>query len=163
MSDAEDRLAALDPAANQPYQHADLDAMITLDRKIDMSRGTREGTRTRQQRYKSLLWRARRVYRLLNDAVVQAEAELTTLDVLPSRRAMAERAVQRLRADVDALTPVIANCEARVIHERKVPMADKKLSLSDPDVGFITKGQRVPVIGYKRTIGTSALGGGLKR
>jgi hypothetical protein len=29
MSDAEDRLAALDPAANQPYQHADLDAMIT--------------------------------------------------------------------------------------------------------------------------------------
>jgi hypothetical protein len=29
MSDVEDRLAALDPAANQPYQRADLDAMIT--------------------------------------------------------------------------------------------------------------------------------------
>jgi hypothetical protein len=29
MSDVEDRLAALDPAANQPYRHADLDAMIT--------------------------------------------------------------------------------------------------------------------------------------
>ena len=29
MSDVEDRLAALDPAANQPYHHADLDAMIT--------------------------------------------------------------------------------------------------------------------------------------
>jgi hypothetical protein len=28
MSDVEDRLAALDPAANQPYRHADLDAMI---------------------------------------------------------------------------------------------------------------------------------------
>jgi hypothetical protein len=29
MSDVEDRLAALDPAANQPYDHADLGSMIT--------------------------------------------------------------------------------------------------------------------------------------
>src|ERR1700722_1547512 len=29
MSDADDRLAGLDPAAHQTYQHADLDAMIT--------------------------------------------------------------------------------------------------------------------------------------
>ena len=135
-----------------------LAAMSKLDRAIDMSRGTREGTRTRWQRYKSLLWRARRAYRLLNDKVAQVEATLTSLDVLPSRRAMAERAVQRLRADVDALTPVIANCEARVIHDRKVPMAEKKLSLSDPDVGFITKGQRVPVIGYKPQIARSGAG-----
>jgi hypothetical protein len=135
-----------------------LDAMITLDRTIDMSRGTREGTRTRQQHYRSLLWRARRVRGLLDDAVAQVEAAFTLLDVLPSRKAMAERAVQRLRADVDALVPVIANCEARVIHERKVPMAEKKLSLSDPDVGFITKGQRVPVIGYKPQVARSGAG-----
>jgi hypothetical protein len=146
------------PAFASLTVHRHLDAMITLDREIDMSRGTREGTRTRRQRYKSLLWRARRAYRLLNDAVAQVEAALTSLDVLPSRRAMAERVVQRLRADVDALTPVIANCEARVIHERKVPMAEKKLSLSDPDVGFITKGQRVPVIGYKPQVARSGAG-----
>jgi len=36
-----------------------LAAMSTLDREIDMSKGTREGTRARRQRYKSLLWRAR--------------------------------------------------------------------------------------------------------
>jgi len=135
-----------------------LAGMIKLDRQIDMSKGTREGTRTRRQRYKSLLWRARRAYRLLNDAVAQVEAALTSLDVLPSRRALAERAVQRLRADVDALAPVIANCEARVIHEQKVPMADKKLSVSDPDVGFIAKGQRVPVIGYKPQVARSGAG-----
>ena len=132
--------------------------MITLDREIDMSKGTREGTRTRRQRYQSLLWRARRVRVLLNDAVAQVEAALTKLDVLPSRRAMAERAVQRLRADVDALAPVIANCEARVIHEREVPMAKKKLSVSDPDVGFISKGQRVPVVGYKPQVARSGAG-----
>lgn len=135
-----------------------LAAMITLDRTIDMSKGTREGARTRRKRYKSLLWRARRARTLLNDAVVQVEIAFATLDMLPSRRALAERAVARLRADVDALTPVIANCEARVIHERKVPMAEKKLSLSDPDVGFIAKGQRVPVIGYKPQVARSGAG-----
>jgi hypothetical protein len=146
------------PAFASPLVRQHLGVMITLDREIDMSKGTREGTRTRRQRYTSLLWRAQRVHRRLDDAVAQVEAALTLLDVLPSRRAMAERAVQRLRADVDALVPVIANCEARVIHERKVPMADKKLSLSDPDVGFIAKGQRVPVIGYKPQVARSGAG-----
>ena len=50
----------------------------------------------------------------------------------------------RLRADIEAL--VIANCEARVLRGEEVPMADKKLSVSDPDAGFIAKGQRQPVI-----------------
>jgi hypothetical protein len=146
------------PALESFKVRGHLAAMITLDREIDMSKGTREGTRTRRRRYQSLLWRARRAYRLLNDAVAQVEAALRLLDVLPSRRATAERAVQRLRADVDALLPVIANCEARVIHERKVPMAEKKLSVSDPDVGFIAKGQRVPVIGYKPQVARSGAG-----
>jgi hypothetical protein len=146
------------PAFKSLQAHRHLDAMITLDRQIDMSKGTREGTRARLQRYKSILWRARRARRLLNDAVTQVEAALTSLDMLPSRRAMAERAVQRLRVDVDALTPVIANCEARVIHEREVPMAKKKLSVSDPDVGFIAKGQRVPVVGYKPQVARSGAG-----
>lgn len=146
------------PAFESPKVRRYLAAMSTLDREIDMSKGTRKGTRMRRQRYKSLLWRARRVRRLLNDAVVQVETALASLDVLPSRRAMAERAVERLRADVDALVPVIANCEARVIHEQKVPMADKKLSVSDADVGFIAKGQRVPVIGYKPQVARSGAG-----
>jgi hypothetical protein len=135
-----------------------LATMITLDREIDMSKSTRKGARTRRNRYKSLLWRARRARTLLSSAVVQVEMAFASLDVLPSRRALAERAVARLRADVDALTKVIANCEARVIHERKVPMAEKKLSLSDPDVGFIAKGQRVPVIGYKPQVARSGAG-----
>jgi IS5 family transposase len=133
-------------------------AMITLDRAIDMSKGTREGARTRLQRYKSLLWRARRVYKLLNAEVAQVETVLALLDVLPSRRAMAERAVQRLRTDLDTLVPVIANCEARVIQERKVPMDQKKLSVTDPDVGFIKKGQRIPVVGYKPQVARSGAG-----
>ena len=153
------RLARVDLPAFESFKASrHLAAMTTLDREIDMSKGKREATRTRRRRYQSLLWRARRTYRLLHDAVAQVEAALGSLDVLPSRRAMAERTVQRLRADVDALARVIANCEARVIEERKVAMADKKLSVSDPDVGFIAKGQRDPVIGYKPQVARSGAG-----
>jgi hypothetical protein len=95
---------------------------------------------------------------VLHAEVTKVEAALAALDVLPSRRVMAARVVQRLRADVDALEKVIVNCEARVIYELEVPMADKKLSVSDPDVGFVAKGQRVPVIGYKPQIARSGAG-----
>lgn len=153
------KLARVDlPALDSFKASRHLAAMMTLDREIDLSKGKREAPRTRRQRYKSLLWRARRAHRLLDDAVVKVEAALGLLDVLPSRRAMAERAVQRLRGDVDALAQVIANCDARVIQERKVAMADKKLSVSDPDVGFIAKGQREPVIGYKPQVARSGAG-----
>jgi IS5 family transposase len=146
------------PAFASPKAQGHLAAIRMLDREIDTTRGTRESARSRRRCYGKLLWRARRVHRSLGDAVVQVEGALTSLDVLPSRRAMADRAVCRLRADVDALAKVIANCEARVLLEAKVPMADKQLSVSDPDVGFIAKGQRVPVIGYKPQVARSGAG-----
>jgi Transposase DDE domain len=146
------------PAFGSVTVRGHLRAMTKLDREIDLSKGKREGIRTRRQRYNSLLWRARRVRTVLDGEVTKVEAALAKLDVLPSQRAMAARIVQRLRADVDALTPVITNSENRVIHELKVPMAAKKLSVSDADVGFIAKGQRVPVVGYKPQVARS--GGG---
>ncbi len=146
------------PAFETPKVNKNLAAMLTLDRELDMTKGTRQGTRMRPKRYQRLLGYARRSYRLLHEAVAQVRTALTTLDVLPSRKAMAQRAVQRLEADLEALMQVIANCEARVLHDKKVPMADKKLSVSDPDVGFIAKGQRVPVIGYKPQVARSGMG-----
>jgi IS5 family transposase len=95
---------------------------------------------------------------MFDEAVGHIESVLLALDVLPSRKAMAGRAVGRLRADVEALAQVIATCTARVIDDKKVPMAEKKLSISDPDAGFIAKGQREPVIGYKPQLARSGAG-----
>ena len=67
----------------------------------------------------------------------------------PSGRSVSKRAVERLQADLDALRKVYSACKDRVLQEKKVPMSEKVLSLSDPDAGFIAKGQREHVIGYK--------------
>lgn len=146
------------PAIESSLVRRHLGVMTTLDREIDMAGGKSERGRTRRRRYQKLLWRARRVHRTLGAAVDHIETLVPSLDMLPSRKAMAERAVSRLRADVSALAQVIATCTARVIHEEKVPMAEKKLSVSDPDAGFIAKGQRVPVIGYKPQLARSGEG-----
>ena len=58
----------------------------------------------------------------------------------------------------DALAQMIVNCEARVVREEEVPACDKQFSASDPDVGFIAKGQRVPVVGYKPQVARSGNG-----
>ncbi len=146
------------PAMEAPSVSRHLYVMTTLDREIDLAPRNGERGRVRRRRYGKLLWRARRVHETLSEAIVQVQAALALLDVLPSRKAMAERAVHRLRADIDALAQVIRTCEARVIREEKVPMAEKKLSVSDPDVGFIAKGQRIPVIGYKPQLARSGEG-----
>jgi IS5 family transposase len=63
-----------------------------------------------------------------------------------------------MESDLDSLMTVIDNCEARVLHGEKVKMADKVLSVSDPDAGYIAKGQREAVIGYKPQLARSANG-----
>jgi len=124
------------PMLHSPRAQGHLEAMIKLDREIDLNRGKGERGRTRRRRYDKILWRANRVRTLLAAAVAQIETALVSLDVLPSKKAVAARAVERLRADVDALAKAISQCEARILAEVKVPMAEKILSVSDPDVGF---------------------------
>lgn len=135
-----------------------LAVMVTLDREIDFSRGKKMSGRARRRRYEKLLKRARRVHKLLEAQLAVLDRKLAELDVRPSRKALAARALERLHTDVDALAKVISNCEARVLRDEKVPMSAKILSVSDPEAGFISKGQREPVIGYKPQIARSGAG-----
>jgi hypothetical protein len=146
------------PAIRSPKAQKHLVAMTKLAREIALAPRTKGRARARNRMYGKLLWRARRVRVLLNEAVTQLEAEVLVLDVLPSRKVMAVRTVTRLRADVSSLEQSIANCDARVVKQQKVPVADKVLSVSDPDAGYIAKGQRVPVIGYKPQVARSGAG-----
>jgi len=138
--------------------HKLLIQMIRLNREIEFSNGKKDGKRSRRRRYKKLLRMSQRIRKILTQKVDKLAEEAKALDVRPSQQAIAERAVERLQADLDALQKVCAACESRVLHDKKVPMAEKVLSLSDPDAGFISKGQREPVIGYKPQLARSGAG-----
>lgn len=148
------QLPALDLSATRNR----LAVMKKLDREIDMARGKKDGARHRRRRYQKLLKVGDRVHQLLTAQVATVDQALTRLDVLPSRKHLAARAVAQLHSDLGALAQVLANCKARVLRDDKIKMADKVLSVSDPDAGFIAKGQREAVIGYKPQLGRSGAG-----
>ncbi len=135
-----------------------LQEMIRLNLEINFSRGKKDGKRIRRRHYEKLLRMSKRIHTLLTPKVEERADEAKALDVRPSQQAIAERAVERLRADLEALNKVCAAAESRVLREKKVPMSEKVLSLSDPDAGFISKGQREPVIGYKPQVARSGAG-----
>jgi IS5 family transposase len=135
-----------------------LQRMVRLNREIEFSRGKKNGKRARVRRYQKLLWRAARAHQRLDELTAALPALAAELQLPPSHRERASRVVEMLRADLDSLTKVLSACNARVLNDEEVAVADKVLSISDPDAGFIKKGQRVPVIGYKPQLALSEQG-----
>lgn len=132
--------------------------MRSLHKQISMGAGKPGSERARKKLYTKLLCLARKALARLELPVHRAEQALAALDVAPSRRQMAARLVGWLRTDLGNLGRVIECCQARVLQGRKVAVQEKVLSVSDPDVGFIAKGGRESVVGYKPQIGRT--GGG---
>ena len=95
---------------------------------------------------------------MLTPQVEQTRQAVQVLNVLPRLRVRADRLVERLEADLKNLRQVVKNCEARVLRDEEVPIDEKVLSVSDPDVGFITKGGRESVVGYKPQLARSGNG-----
>jgi len=132
--------------------------MAVLDREISLSQGRKDGARDRRRRYEKLLRRARRFHGQMSRLMAPLKEAAAALDVLPSRKLAAEHVLWRMSDDLAAFAQVVECCEARVLRDQKVPMSEKVLSVSDPDAGFIAKGQREPVIGYKPQLGRSRVG-----
>ena len=105
-----------------------------------------------------MLFRSRRAAALLAPQIEQTQQALRALDVLPSQRVRAARLVEWLQTDLENLRQVVQNCEARVLRNEKVPMSEKVLSVSDPDVGYMAKGGRESVVGYKPSLARSGNG-----
>ena len=102
--------------------------------------------------------KAHRATELLAPQFERTQQALQKLDVLPSLRDRATRLVGWLKTDLGNLRRAMLSCEARVHRDEKLSVADKVLSVSDPDVGFIAKGGREPVVGYKPQLARSGNG-----
>jgi len=145
-------------AIDVPRATSNVDTMRQIDREIGLSHGKRGQARPRRRRYAKIISRSSKVQTLLAGPIAAAQRTLDALDMAPSRRALAQRAVTQLATDLDALSTATDNAHARVIDGHSVPMSGKILSVSDPDAGYIAKGQREAVIGYKPNVARSRNG-----
>lgn len=136
-----------------------LGKMSLIDREISLGTGSKKKKPGhRRDLYENLLKKAFRAAELLTPQLERAQQALQELDVLPSLHARAVRLVEWMKTDLEHLRRVVQSCEARVIRNEKVPVGEKVLSVSDQDVGFIAKGGREPVVGYKPQLARSGNG-----
>ena len=120
-------------------------------------RARQEGKR--KKLYFQLIRRARRLRKRLVRDLEPVRRNLETRgDLLPSRRLMAEQAVELLAEDLQALEQSLNVCHRRIMAGEKVPVEEKIISLSDPDASFIVKGGWNSVVGYRPQLARSGRG-----
>ncbi len=147
------------PDINAVGLAAQQEELRRMSQQIDFLKGKARRQGRRKKLYFQLVWRVRRLRKRLLRDFERAKRNLETrTDLLPSRRLMAERAVSLLTGDLDALEQAARVCERRIMEGEKVPVAEKILSISDPDAAFIVKGGWESVVGYRPQLARSGNG-----
>jgi Transposase DDE domain len=130
-----------------------------LSQQIDFLSGKGRGEAKRKKLYFQLLRRVRRLRkRLLRDLESVCRNLEGRDDLPPSRRLMGQEALCLIAEDLTALEQTANVCERRIMEQEKVPVAEKIISLSDPDASFIVKGGWNTVVGYRPQLARSGRG-----
>jgi IS5 family transposase len=112
----------------------------------------------RKKLYRQLLKEARSAHKGFKSELKKVRGALSSVNIKPSQYIQLERVIVWMEADVESLDNVMGYCSQRINADEITPSKDKTLSLSDQSVGFIKKGDREAVIGYKPQIGRSKNG-----
>jgi hypothetical protein len=112
----------------------------------------------RKTKYRKLLKESIRAHKAFSEELAKVKQSLIKVNIPPSQYMKLEKLVFLLEADLLALNNVNGYCSKRINKDESTPSNEKELSLSDKSVGFIKKGDREPVIGYKPQLGRSKKG-----
>jgi len=123
--------------------------MDKIEFRICLNAGKAHSKRKMKKGYRSLLDKAKKAHRALQIEWARCEDALTLSDYAPGQRVHLKLICEQIRGDLADAERVIDYCGERVFENKSRPSKEKVLSLSDGTAGFIKKGGREPVIGYK--------------
>lgn len=135
-----------------------LSELKSLNLKIQFSAGKPNSQGKRKRNYARLLGRVEKLAGIFQTHWEIVHQTLGSVSLLPSRYEQLKRLVTWMGEDIAHLRQVVGYCRQRVMEGITVGSNQKILSLSDPTAGYIAKGQRDPVIGYKPQLGRSRCG-----
>ncbi len=135
-----------------------LKEMNELEFKICLNAGKANSRRKMKKSYRQLLKQGRKAGATLERELADLEENLRLESLPPSRRAMLQQVLERIRKDLSESRRVADYAEERVFRDQSLPSTEKILSRSDGSAAFIKKGGREPVIGYKPQLVRSAQG-----
>lgn len=135
-----------------------LTAISDHHKQIQLSCGKKNSAKLRGKLYRKLMKAARAVRKALLKAQTRAENKFADLNIIPSQKNMVMKIIEWIKRDVEDLGLAITNADKRINQNKKVPIEEKIVSLSDASAAMIVKGQRDPKVGYKPQIGRSENG-----
>ena len=134
--------------------------MKNLSKQISFSVNKPKSKIKRKRLYRKLLKEASSAHKLFLSELNKVKQSFLEVsgNIAPSREMKLKRLIELLEEDLESLLKVIGYCSRRINQSETTEAKDKVLSLSDKSVGFIKKGDREPVIGYKPHLGRSKKG-----
>jgi len=126
-----------------------LDEMDKLEFQICLNAGKPHSRGKMKKHYRKLLKKGGQAADSLRGKLARLEESLEMNSLPPGSREFLKRMLEQIRNDIADAKRVVEYAAARVFHGKQLPSTEKILSLSDGSAGYIKKGGRDPVIGYK--------------
>lgn len=120
-----------------------------LAKEIALDCGRNGAVSRRKSSYNKMISKAESAMRKFEAEMVKIESRVAEIDLMPSQMMMLQEVVSFINDDISNLQRVMDSARERVLKGNDVKSCDKVLSLSDPDVACIVKGQRDTVFGFK--------------
>jgi hypothetical protein len=129
-----------------------------LHKEISLTVRKPKSKANRKKKYRKLLKESIKAHKAFCEELAKVKQLIIKVNILPSQYMKLEKLVYWMEEDLLALNNVNGYCSKRINKDESTPSNEKELSLSDKSVGFIKKGDREPVIGYKPQLGRSKKG-----
>jgi hypothetical protein len=129
-----------------------------LHKEISLTVRKPKNKSNRKKKYRKLLKESIKAHKAFCEELEKVKQSIIKVNIPPSQYMKLEKLFCWLEDDLLALNNVNGYCSKRINEDESTPSNEKELSLSDKSVGFIKKGDREPVIGYKPQLGRSKKG-----
>lgn len=138
------------------------DEIAKLCRDIGMLNGKRNVATQRKELYVKMYTRVARFKRrfvpVLGRVRTAIDKAALELQLLPSRKCLAQAFLQQAAGDIEALVAIADYSKKRIVDEKQTPSSGKIYSVADIDAAIIRKGGWQDVLGYKSQLAFSGKG-----
>lgn len=135
----------------------DINSLVT---SISLSFGnnTKKVKQKRKKDAKKLFKKARKLIDYFLEQQSKLQFNWENVNLPPDKTFALDKLWGKIEQDLEDVEHVFVYAALLLLKRKNIPNGLKLLSIADPDVGYIQKGGRVPVIGYKPQIALSGNG-----
>ena len=125
---------------------------------LSFGNNTKNVKQKRKKDAKKLFRRARKLIDYFLEQQLALQFSWENVNLPPDKAFALDKLWGKIEQDLEDVEHVFIYSALLLLKRKNIPNGNKLLSVADPDVGYIQKGGRVPVIGYKPQIALSGKG-----